>query len=791
MSKLVILNLGKGNFYSGFAFVTVQIQKEGNTKWMQFKGSLPAAPNLLDLCRRWQLLYDLIYEARSINIGLRQPHPNDEDIIIDDADVTHVSDVEFYDVCDKLQNQIDTWLDADEFRNIERQLRMRLAPDDEIRFIIQTEDNQIRKLPWHTWRFFKDYPLAEVGLSAIEFEPRIPAKTSVKQVRILAIFGESTGINIDAERRLLSSLPGAKTVFLVEPKRHDLDEQLWDKQGWDILFFAGHSSSTDGETGQIYINNNETLTIYQLKNALKKAIECGLQIAIFNSCDGLGLAQQLDDLHIPQIIVMREPVADKVAQEFLKHFLKNFAEGQSFYLAVRQAREKLQGLESEFPGASWLPIICQNPVEVPLTWEELRDKNNDLQQSIFKRKTGLNFNTVLLISLIVTSLVMGVRSLNIFQSLELKAFDHFMQTRPQESEDKRLLLVGADEKDIRTYGYPLPDAILTKLLDKLKQYQPSVIGLNIVRDQPVPKDDISGHKALISHFKQNQNMIAVCAFNNGSEQSIAPPPQIETQVGFVDLYDDKAQTNNQDYTVRRYLLSRSENAISEASLCTTKYSFGWQLVYRYLNTIKIPIETVKDNWKFGSVITKRLQSRSGGYQNLDARGNQVLINYRNTPDPQRIAQQVSVRDVLNQDSDRFDPTWVKDRVILIGVIASSVKDPHNTPLGEMRSLYIHAHLVSQLLSTVEDHRPMLWWIPEWGEILWIFCWTLTGSGVIWRVQTSLIRGLALQICGIILYLFSWTIFSLGGWIPLIPTAMALVAPWGVISISTAVRNRHR
>ncbi len=74
-------------------------------------------------------------------------------------------------------------------------------------------------------------------------------------------------------------------------------------------------------------------------------------------------------------------MADKVAQEFLKHFLKNFAEGQSFYLAVRQAREKLQGLESEFPGASWLSIICQNPVEVPLTWEELRNKNKDLQQS--------------------------------------------------------------------------------------------------------------------------------------------------------------------------------------------------------------------------------------------------------------------------------------------------------------------------------------------------------------------------------------------------------------------------
>jgi hypothetical protein len=36
-------------------------------------------------------------------------------------------------------------------------------------------------------------------------------------------------------------------------------------------------------------------------------------------------------LQIPQAIVMREPVPDKVAQEFLKHFLKAFSRGKSLY----------------------------------------------------------------------------------------------------------------------------------------------------------------------------------------------------------------------------------------------------------------------------------------------------------------------------------------------------------------------------------------------------------------------------------------------------------------------------
>lgn len=136
--------------------------------------------------------------------------------------------------------------------------------------------------------------------------------------------------------------------------------------------FAGHSlSQEEGTTGQIFINENESLSIPQLKHGLKKAIQRGLKIAIFNSCDGLGLAQQLADLYIPQILVMREPVPDRVAQEFLKYFLEAFAKGDTFYLSVREAREKLQGLEAQFPYATWLPAIYQNPAAFPPTWESL------------------------------------------------------------------------------------------------------------------------------------------------------------------------------------------------------------------------------------------------------------------------------------------------------------------------------------------------------------------------------------------------------------------------------------
>ncbi|WP_333479462.1 hypothetical protein [Allocoleopsis sp.] len=43
-----------------------------------------------------------------------------------------------------------------------------------------------------------------------------------------------------------------------------------------------------------------------LTHHLKKAFVQGLSLAIVKSCDGLGLAFDLADLHIPQMIVTRE-----------------------------------------------------------------------------------------------------------------------------------------------------------------------------------------------------------------------------------------------------------------------------------------------------------------------------------------------------------------------------------------------------------------------------------------------------------------------------------------------------
>ncbi|NMG09341.1 CHAT domain-containing protein [Brasilonema sp. UFV-L1] len=372
MSKSVVISLGSGDLNNGFPNVTARLSS-GNSLAQQFVGSLPAAPSLVELCKNWQLNYKNICGRQQLRSLLME---EDDELEIDEDGVTNVSVVSFYDVCQKVQENINHWLKSGEFLNIERQLRSQLQPAEEIRVMIETNDDLLRRLPWHRWDFFNDYPKAEMALSQLEYKSRefLHSKLLRKKVRILAVLGNSQGIDLDTEIKFLDSLLDAEIVFLVNPSRQEFNTHLWQNPGWDILFFAGHSH-TEGATGRIYINENQknnSLTIEQLEEALKAAIDNGLQLAIFNSCDGLGLASALEKLNIPTVIVMREPVPNLVAQEFFNYFLTAFAvERLSLYLAVQQARRKLQGLEDDFPGASWLPVICQNPAVEPPSWLKL------------------------------------------------------------------------------------------------------------------------------------------------------------------------------------------------------------------------------------------------------------------------------------------------------------------------------------------------------------------------------------------------------------------------------------
>ncbi|WP_293341864.1 pentapeptide repeat-containing protein [Microcoleus sp. CAWBG58] len=361
--QVVFLRFDRGDLEQGFK-VTSQIWCDRHRYPIILTSNLPPKPELTQRYQQWQEMY----KSQIINQNSR--------IKINKAQITNFSKQELKNLATEVENDVQDWLRSPDFSQVEQALHDNLKYDGELRIIVQTEDNLLRKLPWHRWEFFKNYSQAEVALSRRECNRVKKSFPSRNKVRILAILGDCTGINVDKDRQVLENLSEAETVFLVKPTYEKLEEYLADETGWDILCFSGHSQSeVDGNTGVIYINETDKLTVGQLKHSLKIAIERGLEIAIFNSCDGLGLGKQLADLDIPQIIVMREPVPDAIAQEFLKVFLQAFAGGNSFYTSVRKARERLKkSWDEKIPGASWLPVICQNQAESPKTWQELLRK---------------------------------------------------------------------------------------------------------------------------------------------------------------------------------------------------------------------------------------------------------------------------------------------------------------------------------------------------------------------------------------------------------------------------------
>lgn len=747
MIKLITLNLGKGDLQTGFPQVKVSLSDGLSSPQWQGQSYLPPSPDLATTYQRWQLLYNAL--IRRLNLSPR--------IEITQGALTQVSEVDFQELSHQLKIQINKWLNSQAFlQNIEKPLYKKLLETDQINVILQTDNLTIKQMPWNLWDFFTYFPKAEIALSAPQFESPPPSLKRAGKVRILTILGDATGIDIKQDQAILKKLPNVELVILAEPSRQALDEVLRDTNGWDLLFFAGHSSTKE-EVGRFSINSRESLSISQLRNALKMAIDRGLQLAIFNGCEGIGLTQELAELRIPQIIVMSQIVPDQVAYKFLKYFLPTFAQGESFYLAVRQARERLQALEKDYPCASWLPVIVQNPSRLPPTWEILAG-HPPIQHKLF---------TSLAVSFISTALILGIRGLGALQGIELNAFDYLMRSRPPEPIDQRILVITVDDADIETQiaqgmqgKGSLFDKTLDKLLQKITPYYPRLVASDILHDFPYDG-------ALNARLQQYPNFIGICRVGAENLTSVASPPRLPlNQVGFSNFPQD------QDGVIRRQLLG-----MSPGQKCPTTRSLSLQVALCYLASVEgLSCPPPENYWPFIALESKKVTFQAAGYQmNPDeARGYQLLANYRSAQ-----FASISLTKILQETQTSRLQRLIKDRLILIGM-NSPKNDRHLTTVLEMSGVMIHAHAASQLINYHLEKRPLMQWWGQWGEMLWIGLWAIAGSIIlIWPGKINpILCLLGISGLGSVLYAICYLFLLQGFWIPLLPAVMALVMAAG-------------
>lgn len=231
----------------------------------------------------------------------------------------------------------------------------------------------------------------------------------ITRPKILAIFGSDKKLDLNKDKDILDELTkkGAKITWLLTESdggkltRQKLVNALL-QESWDIVFFAGHSYSHidlyNQQNGVIVLSENEEISLRELQVSLNQAANKGLKICIFNSCDGLYLARNCATYGIPNIIFMREPIPDQVAQDFLQNFLTHFSNARPLELALKDSQQNLVQKYPYLDGIEWLPTLYQNPASPPLIW---KPTNPDQNKFILM---GVASMTILLISLLVSQL---------------------------------------------------------------------------------------------------------------------------------------------------------------------------------------------------------------------------------------------------------------------------------------------------------------------------------------------------------------------------------------------------
>ncbi|MEG4498149.1 adenylate/guanylate cyclase domain-containing protein [Microcoleus sp. F10-C6] len=365
-----------------------------------------------------------------------------------------------------------------------------------------------------------------------------------------------------------------------------------------------------------------------------------------------------------------------------------------------------------------------------------------------------------IIWIVVTGTLLGVRHLGGLQPLELNAFDLMVQLRPDPGPDPRLLVVTITEEDINTIEkWPISDRTLAKAISEIARLEPTAIGIDMIRNTPYEP----GNAELTAQW-QNPKVIPITLIGNSKQDPAPPPPNIpEERVGFNDLVVDP------DGILRRNLMYANNGK-------TTLTSFSMRLAFAYFNSKKIEYTlTEKEEIQANKIVFSKLRSDSGGYQNINAEGYQIMLNYRSA---ENIAKSVTLTEVLAR---KVDPKLVKGKIVLIGVTALTAKDFFFTPYSAtasgnrpMSGVSIHATATSQILSAVLDGKGLFWYWDEWQEILWIAVWSAVGGCLAWRLEKSLsLMGSAIAACGS-LFGFTFFLFMQQGWIPLISPAMALL-----------------
>ncbi|TVQ42845.1 MAG: CHASE2 domain-containing protein [Gloeocapsa sp. DLM2.Bin57] len=365
-------------------------------------------------------------------------------------------------------------------------------------------------------------------------------------------------------------------------------------------------------------------------------------------------------------------------------------------------------------------------------------------------------------------LICLARVLGLLQYLELKTYDIYLQNLPNESKDPRITIVAINESQIqRRQKVSISDATLAQAIRNISSNQPRVLGIDLHRDIPIPP----GTEELAQVLKETPEIIGI-SLMAGSEK-IPPHPILAEE----ERYADSGVIIDSDGVVRRTILFPLPTTSPNIP------SLGLALAIKYLEKENIQPQPSSSGWmQIGQQEYPPFNQNHGGYVKAEDGFYQMLLPWRRPP---QNFETLLLQDILDNN---YDSSLIKDRIVLIGSTAHSLKDTFQTPFSfsltrdfpeQVFGVHIHANTASAILANALEGRPLVWFLSEPLEYIWISLWCLLPLTIL-KININN-KNLSIPVClffqGIILSLFligiAYIAFLKGGWLPVVPGVIGI------------------
>ena len=506
-------------------------------KGQQLTATLPYPVNLEPFYQQWQKAYLNFYRTalrgRVVATGKITSSPEEWRRQLVQAEA-------------QLLFEFDSWLRSPELYEIRNEITQTAQnlthnkaniTNRYINLFIKCNSVSLERFPWETWELSKQLgSLATIRIARTPTTIKKAANTSLNRkkhskIRILAILGDNTGLDFQEDLLALDSLKKIAEIKLVgwQPQqttaevKQQICQALEDERGWDILFFAGHSNETAITGGELAIAPKVAISLSEITPQLQKAQKLGLKFALFNSCNGLSLANALIGLGLSQVAIMREPIHNQVAQVFLIQFLGELAQYQDVHDALMATCTYLKQKHNlTYPSASLIPSLFCHP-EAPL----FRLKPWGWQQQI-KQWFPTRLEAIALTSFAAISLLPPVHDVLLDSRILIQSVYRDVTNQIPPVSTPPVLLVEIDEASISKAGisdpHPMDRSYLAQIVDRITTLDAPVVAIDYLFDRQQPANDRILAQSIQNAVEQHNTWFIFAAIKNnqGIETGVNP-----------------------------------------------------------------------------------------------------------------------------------------------------------------------------------------------------------------------------------------------------------------------------